>query len=205
METYPLNVGGGQRRRISWQVHNHSLVSRVAGTDLLSALSTGNKSSGLREMARLTKMRGGSAGSNKRSTRELTHRAPLFTPTTPLRDSPRTWLYPTSGIHQRSRNVDSSKTSRRATRKPVRRGALANSTSSSTRATRQQQPSPAGIRAWRLSVFGESIFAFLSSRETGTRKGGAGTRSTVLWLTELPPTRRSTRGANSLKCIPPES
>ena len=60
--------------------------------------------------------------------------------------------------------------SRRATRKPVRRGALANSTSSSTRATRQQQPSPAAIRAWRLSVFGESIFAFLSSRETRSRE-----------------------------------
>ena len=99
-------------------------------------MSTSDKSSGLREMAKLTKMRGGSAGSNKRSTRELTHRAPLLTPTTPLRDSPRTWLYPTSGIHQRSRNLyrsKCSKASRRATRKPC--------TARRTRQLHQQQHS----------------------------------------------------------------
>ena len=30
METYPLKVGGGKRRGISWHAHKHSLVSRVA-------------------------------------------------------------------------------------------------------------------------------------------------------------------------------
>ena len=63
-----------------------------------------------------------------------------------------------------------------------------------TRQLHQQQHScnsPAAalareIRAWRRSVFGESIFAFLSSRETGTRKGGVGTRSTVLVANRAP-------------------
>ena len=120
----------------------------------------------------------------------------------------RTWLYPTSGIHQRSRNLyrsKCSKASRRATRKPC--------TARRTRQLHQQQhscnspaaalassnPCLAAFRLWGV-YFCIFVFAGNGDLETGMVR-----EALSWWLTELPPTRRSTRGANSLQCIPPES
>ena len=60
-------------------------------------------------------------------------------------------------------------------------------------------PCLAAFRLWGV-YFCIFVFAGNGDLETGMVR-----EALSWWLTELPPTRRSTRGANSLKCIPPAS